>query len=684
MVYLQGNSSSGVAGASDVNVGVLTFNLATTSFSGSLDENDGGTIYCPAGDLCANPGGSTASGNYSVASNGRVTLTLGAGENNPPFFYMVNTNQAFLIGSSSGHVNAGVAENQVGPIANNSFSSAFGTEPPAVSGSLMFSGVLTATAINSTNSSLTGTTDDINSVGPIPDITGGGLHEDVSVADDVLTADPTTGRFTFASGTKVGYFINSNKTVAIDIETTNTAPYVIISDNQSSGSGAQPDLAVGITANPSAGVIVGGSITYTVTVSNQRSTPATGVVFVAALAPSLTVNSVTPSQGTCTVPSLPASIAGFPCSLGTISQSAPVTVTIVALAPASGLPCGGSSLGCIAAGASATENEIEFNPADNTAAVTTPILATGATTCTGTTTNWLGGTGNWSDTTKWSTGVVPNSTSVNVCIDNGNPVVSQVTLDINASVGNLTIDANDSLIVSNNTALTVAGNISNAGQISVNAAGNNTFLQIAGGRNVSLSGGGTLTLSTSGNGTPIINQTSGGATLTNVDNTIQGRGQIGNNGLALVNQAAGTIKANVAATLLLNPNGITNAGTLAATTGGTLQTTTTVNNAGGTISSTGSGSAVQFLNGTTVQGGTLNGSAGGVLGTGASNTATLDGTTQGALTNAGTYTGAEQQHHGATGNNHQCWRYPGHGCRQQHFPGSLRRPEYRALPAEAR
>jgi len=48
VIYTQGNSSSGVAGAADVNVGVLTFTLATTSFSGSLDENDGGTIYCPA------------------------------------------------------------------------------------------------------------------------------------------------------------------------------------------------------------------------------------------------------------------------------------------------------------------------------------------------------------------------------------------------------------------------------------------------------------------------------------------------------------------------------------------------------------------------------------------------------------------------------------------------------------
>src|SRR4051794_26704585 len=46
-------------------------------------------------------------------------------------------------------------------------------------------------------------------------------------------------------------------------------------------------------------------------------------------------------------------------------------------------------------------------------------------------TNWLGGSGNWSDATKWSTSVVPNnnaSDTFNVNIDNGNPTASNVTL----------------------------------------------------------------------------------------------------------------------------------------------------------------------------------------------------------------------------------------------------------------
>ena len=62
---------------------------------------------------------------------------------------------------------------------------------------------------------------------------------------------------------------------------------------------------------------------------------------------------------------------------------------------------------------------------------------------------------------------------------------------------------------------------------------------------------------------------------------------------------------------------------------------TTVNNNGGTILA--NAGTVQFAS-TTIQGGTLNPLNGGVLGTAAGNTVTLDGTTQGPLTNAGTYT----------------------------------------------
>ena len=57
--------------------------------------------------------------------------------------------------------------------------------------------------------------------------------------------------------------------------------------------------------------------------------------------------------------------------------------------------------------------------------------------------------------------------------------------------------------------------------------------------------------------------------LTNVNNTIQGSGQIGADQMALVNQ--GTIDANQATSLTIwTSNGTTNTGTLEATAGGNL------------------------------------------------------------------------------------------------------------------
>jgi len=54
----------------------------------------------------------TASGTYSVASNGRVTTTL-TGENHPPLLYMIAKNQAILL-STGGKVSFGTLTPQVG------------------------------------------------------------------------------------------------------------------------------------------------------------------------------------------------------------------------------------------------------------------------------------------------------------------------------------------------------------------------------------------------------------------------------------------------------------------------------------------------------------------------------------------------------------------------------------------
>ena len=140
------------------------------------------------------------------------------------------------------------------------------------------------------------------------------------------------------------------------------------------------------------------------------------------------------------------------------------------------------------------------------------------------------------------------------------------------------------MVVSDGAVLPLSGTIDNTGTIALNSTGDQTELQIVG-DGVTLEGGGKLTLSDSA--ANIIVGTGPNDTLTNVDNTISGAGQIGSGDgtLTLVNEAHGTIDANVAGGTLTLETGtpITNNGVLEAMNGGTLQIDDPV---------TGSGSAI--------------------------------------------------------------------------------------------
>ena len=103
--------------------------------------------------------------------------------------------------------------------------------------------------------------------------------------------------------------------------------------------------------------------------------------------------------------------------------------------------------------------------------------------------------------------------------------------------------------------------------------------------------------------------------MTNSNNVIQGNGVIGNGGLVVVNSTAGVIDANVTGLQLVmnGSGGTTNTGLLEATDGGTLAFgTTTVNNGGGNLTASGTGSVISLFN-TGVVGGTLNTSGGGAI-----------------------------------------------------------------------
>ena len=84
-----GQKRAPAAGVPDVVLGLLT---ADGNGSGnlSIDQNDGGTLTQQQ----------TSQGTYSVATNGRVTLT-GFDSNTPPVIYLINQNQGFLVGQDT-------------------------------------------------------------------------------------------------------------------------------------------------------------------------------------------------------------------------------------------------------------------------------------------------------------------------------------------------------------------------------------------------------------------------------------------------------------------------------------------------------------------------------------------------------------------------------------------------------
>jgi hypothetical protein len=259
----------------------------------------------------------------------------------------------------------------------------------------------------------------------------------------------------------------------------------------------------------------------------------------------------------------------------------------------------------------------------------TPILAYSQTDV------WKGGSGSWGDASKWTAGV-PTAAS-NVFIDNGNGPAS-VTLNGGYSCNTLTIDADATLTIVGQPGfshLDISGtSIVNAGSIVIDDTNGDAWLAV--GQNVALTGGGTVTLNdTTGSAAALI-RGGGAATLTNVNNTIQGSGQLGfGNGLVLVNQASGVVNANQSGRVLyINAySGVTNQGLMEATNAGSLTFSlgVTVNNSGGTISSSGSGSTVLLIDVT--QGGTLKTSGGGVM----QGENELDGATHGTLNNQGTF-----------------------------------------------
>ena len=136
------------------------------------------------------------------------------------------------------------------------------------------------------------------------------------------------------------------------------------------------DLAISKSDSPDP-VIAGSNLTYTITVTNNGPSAATGVTMTDALRGTLTFVSATPSQGTCT--------SSIVCSLGVLSNGSSAIITIV-VTP--------TQVGGISNTATVTANEPDPDTSNNSATQVTTINAvTGQLTLLSPAKLWLGQAG---------------------------------------------------------------------------------------------------------------------------------------------------------------------------------------------------------------------------------------------------------------------------------------------------
>ena len=192
-----------------------------------------------------------------------------------------------------------------------------------------------------------------------------------------------------------------------------------------------------------------------------------------------------------------------------------------------------------------------------------------------------------------------------------------------------------SLNILDRTGLAAQGTIDNIGSINLNSTRYGDTLTI-GSVGAALTGAGQIVLDDASNN--VITGSSATATLTNVNNTISGSGQLGNGSMTLINESAGIIDASgTSNALVLNTSGevVTNSGLIEATGAGGLNiNSTTVNGSNGGMILAGAGSHVNLATADIV-GGTLSTTGSGVIQT-VDAGSVLDGTSS-TLTNTGSF-----------------------------------------------
>ncbi|WP_309400059.1 MBG domain-containing protein [Cerasicoccus maritimus] len=218
---------------------------------------------------------------------------------------------------------------------------------------------------------------------------------------------------------------------------------------------------------------------------------------------------------------------------------------------------------------------------------------------------WVGGTSNWNTQGNWFDFVIPNSSAFDVYIDGGAAGNSAVTFNLGSTTLNsLNISSGDSLNITNNRTLTLAGAnpvvaFQNNGLLSLSSVGNTTQLYFPNASTIS--GSGSISMGNSG-----ANYLTSSNVITNgPGHTIYGAGNLLNNSGGMINQ--GSVIATRTSALSIDPSasGFVNQGVLSATgSGGMNLYAATYTNTGHVIS-VGDGSRIRLYNSTVIDGGEL-------------------------------------------------------------------------------
>jgi hypothetical protein len=306
VIYLTGRSVCGGATGSvpKAGAGLLTAN-GNGAFSLTYDEN-----YCRAPNSFTN-----APGTYSVASNGRASITVGGFS---LVAYLVNLNQIFLFVSDP-NVLFGFGEPQAaGSFTNGALKGTYAgfATFPAAFGVVVFSGEFSADGAAPTGN-ITGAEDIGVPSGPV---SGATFKATYSVA-----SSPTNGRgaMTVTSGTggnAVIYMISASKFVAVSLNDPN--PAVLIFELSS----ISPALSLSsLTLSPT--TAIGGAQSSTGTVTLSGPAPSRGAL-------------VTLSSSNTAAARVPSSVtvaAGATSATFTVSSSAVTASTAVTISAAYGV-----------------------------------------------------------------------------------------------------------------------------------------------------------------------------------------------------------------------------------------------------------------------------------------------------------------------------------------------------------